>query len=309
MSMYKKDIVKAIAAILLAAVLGVATYLLAPNVLPQVTYGTGATIQDDVSVAKNFIEGTLEAGGGYASIMYNPIVHLTFENGSQCLYVGSMNWSTETWVTEATINASGLQELRVDWGMGFGAHGFFSGAFETLVAGGNFSWYGIYNKGSEINTMVRVDSHGTDLGTRFENNVLLVLNLNSATMNSGYARGVGITHGMEIVYWQEPTPPNSQNASWKSGSCWGIGGWTMQTVQIQQMVGQSKSASITFEGSAWIDGNYTVTENGVTRNGTTTSAENISFGRIDMAFENGRIKTLGFKFNRIDTILFAQPEE
>jgi hypothetical protein len=75
------------------------------------------------------------------------------------------------------------------------------------------------------------------------------------------------------------------------------------------MVGQSKSASITFEGSAWIDGNYTVTENGVTRNGTTISAKNISFGRIDLTFENGRIKTLSFKYNRIDIILFAQPEE
>jgi hypothetical protein len=307
--MYKKDIAKAIAAILLAVVLSVATYLLAPDVLPQVTYGTGAIIQDDVSVAKNFILGTLEAGGGYASIMYNPFVHLTFENGSQCLYVESINSATETWITEATINASGLEEISVDWGMGFGAHGSFSDVFETFVAGGNFSWHGMYNKGSEIDTVIRVDGHGTDLGTRFDNNVLLVLNLNSATMNSGYAREVGVIHGMEIVYWQKPTQPNSQNVSWKSGSCWGIGGWTMQTDQIQQMVGQSKSASITFEGSAWIDGNYTVTENGVTRNGTTISAKNISFGRIDLTFENGRIKTLSFKYNRIDIILFAQPEE
>jgi hypothetical protein len=309
MSIYKKDIVKAIAAILLAAVLGVATYLLTPNVLPQVAYATGATIQDDVSVAKNFIEGTLEAGGGYANIMYSPIVHLTFENGSECLYVGSMNWSTVTWSTEATINAHGLQELRVDWVMGFGAHGFFSDAFETLVAGRNFSWYGIYKKGSQINTMVHVDSHGTDLGTRFENNVLLVLNLNSATMSSGYTRGIGITHGLEIIYWEEPAPSSSQNASWKSGSCWGIGGWTMQTAQIRQIVGQSESASITFEGSAWINGNYTVTENDVTRNGSTASTKNISFGRTDMAFQNGRIETLSFKFSRVDIILFAQPEE
>jgi hypothetical protein len=44
-------------------------------------------------------------------------------------------------------------------------------------------------------------------------------------------------------------------------------------------------------------------------NGTTLSAKSISFGSIDMTFENGRIETLSFKFNRIDMILFAQPEE
>jgi hypothetical protein len=83
----------------------------------------------------------------------------------------------------------------------------------------------------------------------------------------------------------------------------------METSRLLQIVGQSKSASVVFDGSAWLGGNHTIKENGIVKSTTVYYTKNISFGRIDMTFENGKICTLSFSFNTINIILFARPQE
>jgi hypothetical protein len=303
--MYKRDFAKAATVVLLVVVITIGTYVLFPEIPPQPICRTGVIIQDDSSATEDFINRTLGGGGGYTSIEYSPIMYLTFENGSQFSYSRSTNLMTETWVMEAAVNASGLQGFRVNWHAGR-TRWSFSTEFISLVAGGNFSWYGIYSKGNEIGTALHLDSNRADLSTRFENNVAFVFDLNPTTI----AFPPLIIRTVEKEYWpKKPVSPVLQAVSWDTVPCQGTEGWTMRTARILQMVGQSKSASITFDGSAWLEGNYTITENSVANSATVESKKNVSCGTIDMTFENGRISTLSFKFNAIDIILFALPEE
>ena len=71
------------------------------------------------------------------------------------------------------------------------------------------------------------------------------------------------------------------------------------------MFGETESASIIFNGSVWLDGNYPVTINGVTEHKTANLLKNVTFGRIDATFKDGEITTLAFTFNKIYIILFA----
>lgn len=302
MGAYKKDILRATAVLLLVIMLSVATYFLFPDVPQQVTYGTGVTIQDSRSATEDFTNRTLESGGCYTVIEYSPLVHLTFENGTEIFYGESKKLMDETWATEATINASGLQEFRVDWFQGASGRSSSSKEFQTLVAEGNFSWFGNYSRGYVINSTLLLDSNRTDFGTRSENNVLLAFNLNSNTISSARWQAVGMIYA-------EPVASGSKYAIWQTEPYWGVGGWKMETSRLLQIVGQSESASVVFDGSAWLGGNYTVKENGIVKNSTVYSTENVSFGRVDVTFENGRISTLSFKFNTIGIILFARPKE
>jgi hypothetical protein len=302
MGAYKKDILRATAVVLLVIVLSVATYFLFPDVPQQVTYGTGVTIQDSRPATEDFINRTLESGGGYTIIEYSPLVHLTFENGTELFYSESKEWMNETWATEATINASGLQEVRVDWFQAASGQSSSSKEFQTYVAEGNFSWYGSYSRGYVINSTLLVDNNRTDFGTRSENNVLLAFTLNSNTIGSARWQAV------DMIY-PEPVASASKYAIWQTELYWEAGGWRMETSRLLQMIGQSESASVVFDGSAWLGGNYTVNENGIVKNSTVYSTENVSFGRMDVTFENGRISTLSFKLNTIDIILFARPEQ
>ena len=341
MSLYKKDIARAIIVLSLVAVLSIGTYYLFPDVLPRMTYATGATIQDDAPATEDFIDGILESGGAYISITLSPYVYLRFENWTEYCFMTFRNesfcmwtsWSKspdrewwnftgsgfESWDKQVKINASGLQKLEVNWGEGLTVaypannssvpsgtgspssafHGGFSGEFENLLTAGNLSWHGTYNKGSEINTTLHVDSTTTDLGTHSENNYLIGFNLDSTQINSTHAQVAANINGTK-----------SKLVSWDTGSYWGAYGyWSIQTTQLSQMVGQSESASISFEGTVWLDGDYTVTENGVARNATLNSSKNVSFGTIDVASSNGAISMLSFDFNPIDIILFAYPQE
>lgn len=301
MSVYKKDILKATAAVLLVIILSVATYLLFPDVPQQVTYRAGVTIQDDRSATEDFIGRTLASRGGYVSIEYSPNVYLTFENGTECFYSTSKNWMNETWTTGETINASKLKEFRVDWRQGWCGRGSLSKEFQTLVAGGDFSWHGIYGKDYQINTTLLVDNR-LDLGTRSENDILLIFNLDSSMVNSARSQVAGTTY-------VKPAAANLKYAIWQTELYWRLGGWKIETSRLLQMVGQSRSASISFDGSAWLGGNYTLKQNGAARNGTMNLTRNVSFGTADITFEDGAISTLSFKFNSINIILFAIPEE
>lgn len=302
MNVYKKDILKATAAVLLVIVLSVATYLLFPGVPQQVTYGPDVTIQNDRLATEDLIGRTIAGGGGYVSIEYRPVVHLTFENGTECFYSTSKGQMNESWTVGATINASGLKVFRVDWRQGWGGRGSLSKEFQTVVAGGNFSWHGIYGRGYQINTTLLVDNDRIDFGTRSENDVLLVFNLDSSTAYSAHAQTVG-------MIYVEPAAANLKYVVRQTEPYWGFGGWEIETSRLLKMVGQSRSASISFDGSAWLGGNYTLKENGTARNGTMDLAKNVSFGTADMTFEDGAISTLSFKFNSINIILFARPEE
>lgn len=361
MSLYKKDIAKAIIVVSLVAVLSIGTYFLFPEVLPKVMYVAGATIQDDASATEDFIAGIRESGGAYISIALNPWITLMFENGTEYYFTGlflkDFDWMgrpktlfnlttdrpplpvkiTKITGKQLEINASELQEFNISWGEGwtwahsesenksgkYGAPGWvFSGEMrvegptEYVRIAGNFSWHGNYNKGSEINTTLNVDSTTTDLGTHYENNYLIDFNLDSTWWDSySYSRVVTQVNSSrsELVFWD-------------TGSYWGTSGqsivlpngtsiyqpygcWSIQTDQLSQMVGQFESASISFEGTLWIDGNYTFTENGNARDATMNVAKNVSFGTVDVTFENGAISTLSFDFNPIEIVLFAYPQE
>jgi hypothetical protein len=342
MSLYKKDIARAIIVVSLVAALSIGTYSLFPDVLPRMAYATGATIQDDAPATADFIDEILESGGAYISITFCPSISLTFENGTEYLFMTSRNesfciwhsWSkspdkewwnltdsgSEIWGKKVEINASELQRFNVNWGDGFTVaypesknsskvnafgspgsafYGGFSGEFENLLTAGNLSWHGNYNKGSEINTTLHVDSTTTDLGTRFENNYLIGFSLDSTQINSTHALVAANINGTK-----------SKLVSWDTGSYWGTYGyWSIQVAQLSQMVGQSESASISFEGTVWLDGDYTVTENDVARDATLNSSKNVSFGTIDVTSSNGAISMLSFDFNPIDIILFAYPQE
>ena len=341
MSLYKKDIAKAIIVLSLVAVLSIGTYFLFPDVLPRMTYATGATIQDDAPATEDFVDEILQSGGAFISITICPSIYLTFENGTEYIvtigrngsYGICLSWSKspdsewrnltdigfESWDRQVEINASELQKFSVNWGEGstvaypannssvLSSYGLpssafyegFSGEFENLLTAGNLSWHGTYNKGSEINTTLHVDSTTTDLGTHSENNYLIGFSLDSTQINSTHSQVAANINGT-----------TSKLVSWDTGSYWGAYGyWSIQVTQLSQMVGQSESASISFEGTVWLDGDYTVTENGVARNATLNSSKNVSFGTIDVASSNGAISMLSFDFNPIDIILFAYPQE
>jgi hypothetical protein len=87
------------------------------------------------------------------------------------------------------------------------------------------------------------------------------------------------------------------------------GFWLIQAAQLSQIVGQFESASIGFEGTVSIDGNYTVTENGNARDATINVAKNVYFGTVDVTSENGTISMLSFDFNTTEIILYAYPQE
>jgi hypothetical protein len=341
MSLYKKDIARAIIVLSLVAVLSIGTYFLFPDVLPRMTYATGATIQDDAPATEDFVDEILQSGGAFISITICPSIYLTFENGTEYIvtigrngsYGICLSWSKspdsewrnltdtgfESWDRQVEINASELQKFSVNWGEGSTVaypannssvisayslpssafYGGFSGEFENLLTAGNLSWHGTYNKGSEINTTLHVDSTTTDLGTHSENNYLIDFSLDSTQINSTHAQVVANINGT-----------TSKIVSWDTGSHWGAYGyWSIQAAQLSQMVGQAESASISLEGTVWLDGDYTVTENGVARHATLNSSKNVSFGTIDVASSNGAISMLSFEFNPIDIILFAYPQE
>jgi hypothetical protein len=231
---------------------------------------------------------------------------------------------------QVKINASGLQKFSVDWGEGSVLHypksDNASGANLTWYGNYNLSWYGNYKRGNEINTTLHVNSATTDLGTHSNNFYVL-----------------GFTLELEQEYYHYSTQDLTQDVSqgftyinpgniskpvyWDTGPYWATsdplivlpngsskyrapyGCWLIEATQLSQMVGQFESASIGFEGTVWIDGNYTVTENGNARNVTMNEAKNVYFGTVDVTSENGTISTLNFDFNHIELIMFAYPQE
>jgi hypothetical protein len=344
MSLYKKDIAKAIIVVSLVAVLSIGSYSLFPDALPKMMYAVGATIQDDASAAEDFIAGIRESGGACLSISISSSIYLMFENGTEyrCMVHGGgggVLYMT-TWLIkrpgeewhflgiehtdnrQVKINASGLQRFSVGWGEGSVVHEPRPGN----ASGVNLSWYGNYNRGNEINTTLHVNSTTTDLGTHSNNFYVL-----------------GFTLELEQEYYHYSTQDLTQDVSqgftyinpgniskpvyWDTGPYWATsdplivlpngsskyrapyGCWLIEATQLSQMVGQFESASIGFEGTVWIDGNYTVTENGNARNVTMNEAKNVYFGTVDVTSENGTISTLNFDFNHIELIMFAYPQE
>lgn len=342
MSLYKKDIAKAIIVVSLVAVLSIGSYFWFPDALPKMMYVAGATIQVDASAAEDFIAGILESGGACLSTTITPSIYLMFENGTEykfsVLKLGSIYETTwlikrpgEEWRflgvehapnRQVKINASGLQKFSVSWSEGSLIHH----PRSDNASGVNLSWYGNYNlswcgnykRGNEINTTLHVNSTTTDLGTH---------------SNNFYVLGFKLV--LEIEYYQNLTqshtyvnPGNISNpVYWDTGPYWATsdplivlpngtskyrapyGCWLIEAAQLSQMVGQFESASIGFEGTVWINGNYTVTENGNARNETINVAKNVYFGTVDVTSENGTISTSSFDFNDIELIMFVYSQE
>jgi len=340
MSLYKKDIAKAIIVVSLVAVLSIGSYSLFPDALPKMMYAIGATIQDDASATEDFINGILESGGACLSTTISPCIYLMFENGTEYQFMvlgggSGVRYMTlwlikrpgEEWHSlgikhtdnrQVKINASGLQKFSVDWREGSSVHDPRPGNVSEV----NLSWYGNYNRGDEINTTLHVNSTTTDLGTHSDNFYVLGFKLELEREYYHYLNH-DVTQGLTYV--------NSGNISkpvyWDTGTYWATsdplivlpngtsfyrapyGCWLIQAAQLSQMVGQFEYASIGFEGTVWLDGNYTVTENGIMRDATMNSAKNVSFGTIDVTSENRAISMLSFDFNRIEIILFAYPQK
>jgi len=342
MSLYKKDIAKALIVVSLVAVLSIGSYSLFPDALPKMTYATGATIQSDVLATKNFIDEILESEGCYVSIAAFPTARFEFKNGSKHVFrfMSCFNQSgyfeltyencsesshgvprNLTWELsdeKVTMNASGLKKFSVDWGEGwvltypetnkwsmweygpleynFSA-GFGGFKFDDIPMEVNLTWCGNYNKRNEINASMNVENNSIDLGTRFADNNPFVFNLFATTINSTHAQVVGAING------------SSGPVSWETGPYWGTDGWLIQTSQLLQLIGQSESASVNFDAAVWLDGNYTVTENGIMKGETMNSMKNIHLGTLDVTSENGTISMVSFYLNPIDIILFVYPEK
>lgn len=275
----------------------IASYLEVPGSFVKV-YATGATIQDAPQVTEDFENKTVSAGGGFQTIYYCPYVRLIFENGAERLY------HEKYWSNEGTVDASELKEIHV-YSSTLSSYGCHSEEFINFTKAGNFSWYGNYNKGSEIRSSLQVNDETTDLGTRFETNVLFTFNLNAYTIVPSNAS----RYMLRFPHDEYKYPPPELRPIRRESGVWTLGKWRMNSSQLLEMVDQSESASILFDGSVWLDGNYTVTVNGVPEYRTTNLSKDVSFGRIDLTFEDGKISTLSFKFSRIDIILFAHPEE
>jgi hypothetical protein len=290
MSVYKMEVVKGAIVVFLVAVLSIANYLLFPAGLLQVIYGVGVTVQDDGLAARDFMNETISAGGGFTSIVYFPKVYLVFGNESE---VGYLYDSIEQpWINEVTVvNASSLREITVDFGL-LDIYSENSRELDAL----NFSWDGSYSKGHRIQSILRIGNETTDLGTWFQDNVVF-------------------NHTLGNIEFQGHPPI----VEWETGLCWGQGskyhGWAIKSSRsdayappgLLQLAGQSESISILFEGSVWVNGNYTLTVSGVEEQQTVNVTESVSFGRIDVSFKDGEIDSLHYLFNRIDLIFFVNP--
>lgn len=136
MSLYKKDIAKAIIVMSLVAVLSIGSYFLFPDVLPKMVYAVGATIQDDALATEDFIAETLKSGGVCSSIVVRPWITLMFENGTEYRFFMTCrpdcNWARVPiginlmdWLLQKIpgkqleIDASGLQRFNISWGEGW----------------------------------------------------------------------------------------------------------------------------------------------------------------------------------------------
>lgn len=291
-----KDLVTATA---LAATL-VITLVLTSNLLASYlggrdllvkAYATETTIQYSGPFTKDFLDDIISAGGGFMYIFFCPNLKLFFENGTERTYYLNVDW-----INEGVVDASELKEIHVSEPT-LGMSNEFSEEFKKFTIATNFSWYGNYNKGNEIQTNLQVHNETTDLGTSFQDNILFTFNLNSSTIERDKRHPLlsGVRGSNPIFGY--------------SGFWQGYDTWRMESSQLLEMVDHSESASILFHGSVWVDGEYTVTVDGVPRHETINLFNNVSFGRIDLTFEDGKISTLSFQFNKIDIILFVYPEE
>jgi hypothetical protein len=254
-------------------------------------YASGVAIQDEEDIVRKFLGDILEAGGGYGLIEYIPDVHFFFENGS---HKSNVMYDS---IYGGTVNASGIKEIRLYTGT-LQTHTAQSEEFMNFTSTGNLAWYGNYSKGSEILSSLQLGNESVDLGTMFETHVLFKLILDSG-------------HNLQFrdPHDEYENPPPELWPIWEQTGLWSAAQWRIAPSNLLQMVGQSETASVTFEGTIWLNGNYTTTVNGIKEYGNIDVSKNVTFGRLDFTFEDGKLSTISYKIDRPLIVLFAYPEE
>lgn len=300
MSEYKKEIAKAVMVILLVALLSITVCYFVPEYLPRSAYATGISIQEEEQATEDFIGEICSSGGAVITVSTKPYVRLYFEDWTEQDAPSDPDWSG----SEGTVNASEVKEIHVSCST-IGWTSAYSEEFMNFTVAGNFSWFGDYKYDREMQSHLHVKDETTDLGSSFEANILFTLDLNADTVMPPWRDVIHCPTYDDYKY----LPPELRPVFNKSGLWRWYHTWIIETPQLSEMVGEAESASIIFNGSVWLDGNYTVTVNGVTEHKTTNLLKNITFGRIDATFEDGEITTLTFTFNEIYIILFAYPQE
>jgi hypothetical protein len=293
-------------------------------------YAVGVQIEDSVSLSKVFWNWTMSVGGGLTDAYFAPIVWLFYENGSGlwvqkgtgfdevfsvCAFTFSesgieMNESGPSRSLGRTFDGNGLQEIILDLN-GPGFYSGYSDEFVDAVLNGNFSMSGNYSSGSRIRCTLETSYGTTDFGSYNKSSILLKFDLNATTMLDSTVRFRDIYD----VYGGSPVPPELKpvkeiNGYWGFGSSIPLWGWAMNSSKIAETVGNSaESASIVFEGSVWLNGNYTVPTDSIRSTVDLNVTGSVSFGSIDMTFEAGEISTLTLSLNTADIILFAYPKK
>lgn len=267
----------------------IASHLGSDRTFP-LAYGVTSIIEDD-GFTEEYEESIMSLGGAIKTQEYRLRARFFFENGSILTPRDITEGLRSYTAYNGTFDASVLVEIQLSMST-IGFYGAYSDEFVNFTRAGNFSWFGNYNAGREIQSSLHVGGEEIDLGTSFDTNITFVLDMNAETLlNRDIRYGVGPRVFEYDGLWER------------------VHTWKMETVQLLEMVGESQSASIIFGGSVWLNGNHTITVNNVEKNETTSLSKQVSFGRMDLTFEDGKMSTLSFNFNRVDLLLLVHPEE
>lgn len=275
----------------------------------SLVYAADALMMDTGPAIKAFINKTLTAGGGYWATCFEPWLEMDFSHGQTGSGIGPDDFTISGMLngTKDRMPTKIYYSLCGDLGV-YGAQ---SDQFINYTTLGLFSWHGNYSEGREIRSTLTVNDIGTiGLGTSKLSNVLFGFNLGQNTSSEEVMTFLGMNN--------ENVPEELQQV-WNISGLWTTStspghAWEITYTQLMNLTTDARAlgpgfASILFEGSVWLTGNYSVTANGVTKNGTTNVTKNVLFGKIDFTFSKYGILTLSYRFDRIDIALCVRPEE
>jgi hypothetical protein len=285
----------------------IASYLERLSYTP-LAYAADALVIDTGPGIRAFINKTLTAGGGYWATDFEPYVVLDFSNGEtgggigpDFTISGMLNGTKDRMPTKIYYSLCG----------DLGVYGAQSDEFKNCTTLGLFSWYGNYSEGREIRSVLTVNDNETiDLGISKLSNVLFGFNLGQNSSGDDVMTFPGMNNErVPEELWQVWDMSGLWTTSMSPGHAWEITYAQLMNLTTDARALGSGFASILFEGSVWLTGNYSVTSKGVTKNGTTNVTKNVLFGRIDFTFSKDGILTLSYRFDRIDIALCVRPEE